>query len=207
MERGKLTPMAQRGDRRSAGEVEQRRGVLVTVGHSTHDEARFIGLLKEARVQTVVDVRAQPRSRRNPQFNAAALAASLEAAEIGYETLGRELGGRRTPAEGSSLNAAWDDEAFRGYADHMASREFADGLADLAEIARESRTAIMCAEGDWRICHRRLVADAMTTSGWTVLHLRPDGGLEEHELDDRLVLEDDGRLTYPVLPGQTSLEV
>jgi uncharacterized protein (DUF488 family) len=182
------------------------RGELLTVGHSNHEEARFIGLLKEAGVQTIVDVRAQPRSGRYPQFNGAALAASLESADIGYETLGRELGGRRAPVEGSGTNAAWDDAAFRGYADHMASREFADGLADLAEIARASRTAIMCAEGDWRICHRRLVADAMTTSGWTVLHLRPDGSLEDHELDANLVL-DEGRLTYPVLPGQTSLEV
>jgi uncharacterized protein (DUF488 family) len=183
------------------------RGELLTVGHSNHEEARFIGLLKEAGVQTIVDVRAQPRSGRNPQFNGAALAASLEAADIGYETLGRQLGGRRTPIADSGTNSAWSDDAFRGYADHMASREFSDGLADLAEIARTTRTAIMCAEGDWRICHRRLVADAMTISGWSILHLRPDGSLEEHELDDRLVLEGDGRMTYPVLPGQTSLEV
>jgi uncharacterized protein (DUF488 family) len=164
------------------------RGELLTVGHSNHEETRFIGLLKEAGVQTIADVRAQPRSGRYPQFNAAALAASLEAADIGYETLGRQLGGRRTPRPESSRNSAWTDDAFRGYADHMASRDFSDGLADLAEIARTTRTA-------------------MTIAGWTVLHLRPDGTIEEHELDDRLVLEEDGQMTYPVLPGQTSLEV
>ena len=183
------------------------RGELLTVGHSNHEETRFIGLLKEAGVQTIADVRAQPRSGRYPQFNAAALAASLEGADIGYETLGRQLGGRRTPQPESSRNSAWTDDAFRGYADHMASRDFSDGLADLAEIARTTRTAVMCAEGDWRICHRRLVADAMTIAGWTVRHLRPDGTIEDHELDDRLVLEEDGQMTYPVLPGQTSLEV
>ena len=149
------------------------RGELLTVGHSNHDEARFIGLLKEAGVEAVADVRAQPRSGRYPQFNGVALAASLESADIGYETLGRELGGRRAPVEGSGTNAAWDDEAFRGYADHMASREFSDGLADLAEIARASRTAIMCAEGDWRVCHRRLVADAMTSAAGGSCTSRP----------------------------------
>ncbi len=183
------------------------RGELLTVGHSNHEEARFVGLLKEAGVQTVVDVRATPRSGRHPQFNAAALASSLESADIGYESLGRQLGGRRLPEAESNKNSAWSDEAFRGYADHMASRDFADGLADLAEIARTTRTAVMCAEGDWRICHRRLVADAMTLAGWRVLHLRPDGTVSEHELDDRLVVEENGRMTYPVLPGQTSLEV
>jgi uncharacterized protein (DUF488 family) len=182
------------------------RGELLTVGHSNHEEARFIGLLREAGIEAVADVRAQPRSRRNPHFNAAAMAASLEAAGIGYEAFGDQLGGRRAPVEGSGTNASWDDDAFRGYADHMASREFADGLADLAEVARLKRTAVMCAEGDWRQCHRRLVADAMTIRGWQILHLRGDGSLEEHELNPRLVVEADGRLTYPV-PGQTSLEV
>jgi uncharacterized protein (DUF488 family) len=188
---GKLPSMPQRGE-------------LLTVGHSNHDEARFIGLLKEAGVQTIVDVRAQPRSRRNPQFNAAALAGSLEAVEIGYETLGRELGGRRTPAEGSSLNAAWDDEAFRGYADHMATEQFEAGLGMLESLARERHAAVMCAEADWTRCHRRLLADALTVRGWRVLHLGPTGSITPHELTDFAVVEN-GVITYPA--QQTSLGI
>jgi uncharacterized protein (DUF488 family) len=40
----------------------------------------------------------------------------------------------------------------------------------------------MCAEGAWRRCHRRLLADAMTLAGWSVRHIGPDGRLEDHEL-------------------------
>jgi uncharacterized protein (DUF488 family) len=179
-------------------------GELLTVGHSNHEEGRFGELLREGGVEGIADVRAQPRSRRNPHFNAAALAASLEAAGIAYAELGDQLGGRREPLEGSP-NDAWDDPAFRGYADHLASDDFAAGLEMLEQLAATRRTAVMCAEGDWRICHRRMIADALSVRGWRVLHLGPDASLREHELDERAVV-DGSSITYPT-PGQTSLEV
>jgi uncharacterized protein (DUF488 family) len=181
-----------------------RRGELLTVGHSNHDEGRFIDLLRGGGVEAIADVRVFPRSRRNPQFNAAALAASLEGAGISYATLGDQLGGHREPIA-DSPNTAWDDPGFRGYADHMGSPEFAAGLAMLEQLAGTRRTAAMCAEGDWERCHRRMIADALTIRGWRVLHLGPDGELAEHVLDPNAVVEDD-RLIYPV-PGQTSLSV
>jgi uncharacterized protein (DUF488 family) len=175
---------------------------ILTVGHSNHDEAAFVELLRGAGVELLVDVRANPRSRY-PQFNRSALAGTLKAAGIDYAHLGEQLGGRRTPGP-ESPNKAWEDEAFRGYADHMASEEFASGLADLELPARERRTAVMCAEADWKSCHRRLVADALVVRGWRVLHLGPDGALSEHELTDSAHLED-GRITYP--ETQTSLDL
>ncbi len=172
------------------------------MGHSNHDEGRFLELLGEGGVAAIADVRATPRSRRNPHFNAAALAASLEAAGISYASLGDQLGGRREPVEGSP-NDAWEDDAFRGYADHMAEPDFAAGLEMLEQLAGERRTAMMCAEGDWEQCHRRLIADALTVRGWRVLHLGPDSSISEHERDPRLVIEGD-QLTYPT-PGQTKM--
>lgn len=177
---------------------------ILTVGHSNHDERRFIELLHRGGVEAIADVRAQPHSRRNPHFNAGALAASLEAAGISYTGFGERLGGRREPVEGSP-NDAWEDAAFRGYADHMKSRDFAAGLEGLEKLARSRHTAVMCAEGDWRLCHRRLIADALTLRGWRVVHVAPDGTTSGHELDERAVVED-GAITYP-MPGQTSLEV
>ena len=56
----------------------------------------------------------------------------------------------------------------------MASEEFAAGLAELEELAREQRVAVMCAEAWWVRCHRRLIADALTARGWRVLHLGPE---------------------------------
>ena len=175
---------------------------ILTVGHSNHEERHFIELLRGVGVGLLVDVRQNPRSRYE-HFNRSPLAGSLKAAGIGYEQLGEELGGRRTPSE-DSPNRAWEDEAFRGYADHMASPEFAAGLARLRELASGSRVAVMCAEADWTQCHRRLISDALVARGDMVLHLGPDGSLAGHELNDAVVFDDE-LITYPAI--QTSLDV
>jgi uncharacterized protein (DUF488 family) len=173
---------------------------ILTVGHSNHEERRFLELLRGAGVELLADVRVNPRSRY-PQFNRSALAASLESAGIGYVHLGKELGGRREPAP-DTPNLGWKLEPFRGYADHMASEEFAAGISRLEQLGRERRTAVMCAEADWRSCHRRLVADALLARGWRVVHLGPDGSRVEHELTDFAVVAED-RISYPA--RQTSL--
>jgi uncharacterized protein (DUF488 family) len=175
---------------------------ILTVGHSNHEERRFLELLAGARIELIADVRANPRSRY-PQFNRSALASSLEGAGIGYVHLGERLGGRREPAP-DSANTGWEQGPFRGYADHMASPEFAAGLARLEELGRERRGAAMCAEADWRRCHRRLIADALLVRGWEVLHLDGNGLLEGHELTG-FARVDRTRLTYP--EPQTSLDV
>src|ERR687887_344464 len=93
--------------------------------------------------------------------------------------------------------------ALRAYADHMESEDFTAGLERLEALAGRRRAAIMCAEGDWRRCHRRLISDALSARGWRVLHIRPDGRLEDHELTDFAVVSD-GTVSYP---GQGSLAV
>jgi uncharacterized protein (DUF488 family) len=175
---------------------------ILTVGHSNHEERRFLELLAGARIELIADVRANPRSRY-PQFNRSALASSLEGAGIGYAHLGEQLGGRRGPAA-DSPNTGWEQGPFRGYADHMANPEFAAGLARLEPLARERRCGVMCAEADWRRCHRRLIADALLIRGWKVLHLDGNGLIESHELTG-FASFDQGRLTYP--EPQTSLDL
>jgi uncharacterized protein (DUF488 family) len=178
-------------------------GEILTVGHSNHDEQEFVELLRGAGVELIADVRRYPGSRRQPHFERTALAAILLEAGIGYRWLGETLGGRRKPSP-DSANGAWESDQFRGYADHMASDEFAAGLAELEGLAREQRVAVMCAEAWWVRCHRRLIADALTARGWRVLHLESNGRLREHELTDFAVVED-GRVTYPA--QQTSLGI
>jgi uncharacterized protein (DUF488 family) len=94
--------------------------------------------------------------------------------------------------------------AFRAYADHMAGKEFATGLARLEALARETPTAAMCAEGPWWRCHRRLVADALVARGWEVVHVMPDGRPAVHDLTPFAVVEG-ARISYP--PPQGSLPV
>lgn len=153
---------------------------LFTIGHSTHPADRFVALLRRHGVELLCDVRRFPGSRRNPQFNVGALRETLAEAGIAYEAFGDELGGRRRPTRPAE-QSPWRVEGFRGYAEYMETPEFAAGLERLERLARERRTAIMCAEGDWRRCHRRLVADALTARGWRVIHIRPDGRTEEHQ--------------------------
>jgi uncharacterized protein (DUF488 family) len=178
--------------------VGERREIL-TIGHSTHPEERFVSLLRGARVEAVADVRRYPASRRSPQFGAESLAATLSESGIAYEGLGAELGGRRR-ARADSPNTGWRVPAFRAYADHLGTAAFAAGLRRLEELARRRRAAIMCAEGDWRRCHRRLIADALTARGWRVLHVGSDGRLEEHAVTPFAVVTE-GRLLYPAQPS------
>ena len=165
-----------------------------TIGHSTHAIDAFVALLRGAGVHAVADVRRFPGSRRNPQFAREALADGLAAHGIGYVHL-EALGGRRSVVAGSP-NEGWENAAFRGYADHMASAAFAVGLAELETLAATEPTAVMCAEALWWQCHRRLVADALLARGWGVDHIGPDGERAAHALTPFAVVDAES-LTYP----------
>jgi uncharacterized protein (DUF488 family) len=116
-----------------------------------------------------VDVRTIPRSRHNPQFSGPTLARKLRAARIGYVHLPK-LGGLRR-AKRDSINGGWRNASFRGYADHMQTPEFAEGLQRLVNLAKDKRSAVMCAEAvPWR-CHRSMIADALTIRGMRVQHI------------------------------------
>jgi uncharacterized protein (DUF488 family) len=142
---------------------------VYTLGHSTLDLDAFLALLARHGIGGIADVRRFPASRRHPHFGREALAASLAGAGVAYDWL-PALGGRR-PAHRSSPHVGWRVEAFRGYADHMESAEFAGGLARLLELVAARPTAIMCAEAvPWR-CHRQLVADALVARGIDVRHV------------------------------------
>jgi uncharacterized protein (DUF488 family) len=150
-----------------------------------------------------MDVRTVPRSRRHPQFAGEALAVSLP--ERGIEYVHEPaLGGFRKPHP-DSQNDGWENPAFRGYADHMASPEFAAALERLERAAAERPTTVMCAEARWWQCHRRLISDATTVGGWRVLHLGLKSEPVEHELTPFAVVGPDGTLTYP--SAQSRLEV
>jgi uncharacterized protein (DUF488 family) len=142
---------------------------LWTIGHSTRTLEEFLALLAAYRIEAVADVRRFPGSRRWPQFARDALAASLPAHGIGYQWF-PQLGGRRR-ARPDSPNTAWRNAAFRGYADHLASAEFAEGLAALLAFAARQRTAIMCAEAVWWRCHRSIIADVLKQRGIEVVHI------------------------------------
>ena len=164
-----------------------------SIGHGARPIEEFLETLRSADIKALADVRSQPGSRRHPQFGAQALATALGAAGIAYVHV-PALGGRREPRE-DSPHRALRVAGFRGYADHMSTAEFARGYERLTSLARESRTAFMCAETLWWRCHRRLIADRLTTDEWTVTHLFVPGKSETHVVWDAARI-DNGNLVY-----------
>lgn len=173
--------------------------VLFTIGHSTHSIDEFIVLLNAHGIRHLVDVRSIPKSRHVPQFNTDLLASALQNAGLTYTHL-KALGGRRHTRK-DSINTGWRNASFRGYADYMATPQFAEGLDALIQIARNEPTAIMCAEAvPWR-CHRSLIADAMALKGWDVRDILTTAPAAQHKLTPFLKLIN-GQPTYPD-PGES----
>ena len=153
-----------------------------SVGHGTRAVDELLAVLRAADVKSVADIRSVPGSRRHPQFGQAPLRDALAKAGIDYVHL-RGLGGRRDALE-SSPHTALTVDAFRGYADHMASEDFQRDLVLLEERATKTPTAFMCAETKWEECHRRMLSDVLAAHGWDVTHLLGVGKSEPHRLWD-----------------------
>jgi uncharacterized protein (DUF488 family) len=149
-----------------------------TIGHSTRSIEEFKQILSNNQIGALVDVRTFPGSRRYPQFNKQQLSQSLHSLGVEYVHL-PELGGRRK-SRPDSKNTAWNNEGFRGYADHMETSEFKKGIEALLEVARQQRTTIMCAEAVWWRCHRSLISDFLKSQGVKVVHIIDAKKSEEH---------------------------
>ena len=170
---------------------------IYTIGHSTRSIADFVDLLRSGPADLVVDVRTVPKSRRNPQYNEAALGDELAPYQVGYTRIA-DLGGLRgrsheVPPE---VNGFWDNQSFHNYADYALSPEFAAALDELLELSADRRCAVMCAEAVWWRCHRRIIADYLLARGIPVLHLMGEGRVEPARLTPGAELTD-GKVTYP----------
>lgn len=152
------------------------RPTLYTIGHSNHSTEKFLELLRQHRIEVLVDVRSQPYSKYNPQFNDRQLKATLTAAGIRYLFMGDQLGGR--PEGGELL-----DEAGHALYHRMAeSQQFLAGIERLQRGVAQHRVAIMCSEEDPTVCHRHLlVTRVIGDRGIDVQHIRSDGHLDSED--------------------------
>ncbi len=171
--------------------------IVWTVGHSTRSMEELVQILRAFDVEGIADVRRFPGSRRLPQYTHPALEDALARRGIGYQWF-PGLGGRRRPLP-DTKNTAWRNVSFRGYADHLATEEFAESLMTLVNMACGLHTAMMCSESLWWRCHRSLIADALTVLGVPVVHILGPGKSVTHPMTSpaRIV---NGQLTYE-LPG------
>lgn len=118
-------------------------------------------------------MRSIPYSRRVPQANRQTLAQTLASIDIEYRWMGEQLGGK----PGGEIPDY----------DQLCTRpSFQQGIAELVSLAREHPTAVMCAEGDHRRCHRhKLIAPSLLEQGFTLLHIQPDGSLVSESVEPR----------------------
>jgi uncharacterized protein (DUF488 family) len=146
---------------------------VFTVGHGARSSDELVECLREASVQTLVDVRRFPGSKRHPQFGREALAATMR--EVGIDYVHEErLGGRR---KGGDRYACIRVDAFRGYAEWMGSEPFQAALSDAVTLPTP---CFLCAETLWWRCHRRLIAELLQARGHDVVHLLRPGHSESH---------------------------
>jgi uncharacterized protein (DUF488 family) len=164
-----------------------------TIGHSTRPLQQFLALLAQYEVQAIADVRRFSGSRRQPQFGQEAFKNALLAHGGTYRWI-PALGGRRQPRP-NSPNTAWRNTSFRGYADHIESDEFAEGLNELLELGGRLRTALMCAELLWWRCHRALIADVLSVRGMEVVHILDEKKVVPHPYTSAAHVVH-GRLSY-----------
>ncbi len=167
---------------------------IFTVGHSTHPIDEFVELLRAHSVEQLVDVRTIPKSRHNPQFNREALDAALSAHGISYTHM-PGLGGLRHPRK-DSINTAWQNASFRGYADYMQTPEFGKSISGVIELAEKRQTVIMCAEAvPWR-CHRSLIGDALLARGIAVEDIMSKSSRRPHKYPSYAKIDGES-VTYP----------
>jgi uncharacterized protein (DUF488 family) len=167
---------------------------IYTIGHSTRSLDELLEALQAHSIQTLVDIRAFPMSRRLPQFNRESLEKSLPAAGIRYVWM-KDLGGYRKKIREDSPHIGLRNDSFRNYADYMLTPEFENAMAELIALAEDSPTAYMCAERVYFRCHRMLVSDWLVAHRHEVLHIDGTGPVKPHRLtpEARII---DGELIY-----------
>jgi uncharacterized protein (DUF488 family) len=154
---------------------------IYTIGHSTRPLDDLIAALKAHDINTLVDIRSFPMSRRMPHFNRDSLELSMPESGINY-VWEKRLGGRRKKIREDSPNTAIRNDSFRNYADYMLTEEFRTAARELIERAERERPAIMCAERVYFHCHRMMVSDWLAAHGHTVLHIDATGPARPHRL-------------------------
>ena len=163
---------------------------LYTIGHSTRSLDELVSALKAHGVETLVDIRAFPASRRLPHFNRESLEIELPKHGIRYVWM-KALGGYRKVTRKDSPHTALRNASFRNYADYTLTPEFVQAIDELLQIAAHSRTAYMCAERVFFHCHRMIVSDWLTARGHEVLHIEAEGPVRPHKLTAEARLVDD----------------
>ena len=174
---------------------------LFSIGHSNHSLDDFLALLKAYGIRSLVDIRRSPHSSKFAQFDWKALEYALQHHEITYHWF-EDLGGWRKGLGERSPNLGLEEDAMRSYADHMLSDAFQEAAGRLTGIARIRCTTVMCAEKDFRRCHRRLLCDYLVARGVLVTHILDRDRKQTHVLTEGAEWVEGQGLLYPGHPDE-----
>jgi len=143
---------------------------LYTIGHTRKSLREFVGLLREAGVDTVVDIRLRNTSHLAGFAKRDDLEFLLrEGFGIGYAHH-PEL----APTE-EMLSRYRADRDWHAYAEGFARLMEERGTPEAAAaiLVPLDAPCLLCAEDSPEHCHRRLVAEAVAAhTGWEVIHLQ-----------------------------------
>ena len=143
---------------------------LFSIGHSNAEINAFIDLLRRYEIAALVDTRSQPYSRYNQHFSREHLKQSLVEAGIEYFYLGKELGGRPEDPALYFQNGKVDYDLVAQSLLYLA------GIERLLALASDCRVAFMCAEADYKSCHRYwLITRTLIQRGIEVQHILHSG--------------------------------
>lgn len=157
---------------------------LFTIGHSTHTQEYFLGLLRQHNIDYVLDVRSSPFSKFASWFNKDVIEEYLKKNNIVYCPMGKFFGARPTDR---TLYCA---EGYLDFEKTRASELFKKGLDNvMLGLASGHNIALMCTEKDPFDCHRTImVSRGFELNGVNVQHIHADGHLEtQDEINIRLL--------------------
>ncbi len=129
---------------------------VFTIGYEGLDIDRFMSLLAEHGIETVVDIRELPLSRK-PGFSKKALASVLNLSGLEYVHM-VDLGCPKPVRDRYRADGNWKRYT-EGFLKHLKTRKAA--IADLSDLVSSSNCALLCYEADFNFCHRSMVANAV----------------------------------------------
>ena len=143
---------------------------IFSIGYADHSPESLVAALKEAGVELVVDVRANPVSRKKG-FSKRQLDAALAEAGIEYRSV-RALGIPTADRAAASGADGWT-KLLSDYASSLdAASDRAEAAAELADETKLRPTAVMCLETDLNHCHRKPLSEWIANkTGQELVHL------------------------------------
>lgn len=176
---------------------------IYTIGHSTHSKDEFLSLLRAYNIETLVDVRSYPGSNYMPQFNKESMEEWIPKNGMAYYHM-RSLGGRRKKNDeiDHSLVNGWKNTSFQNYAAYSLTKEYEEAMVELINLGNKKTTCYMCSESvPWR-CHRLIISNTLTLTGWEVKHIMTEKKTISHEISKygAKAVKEGSTLIYPRIP-------